>query len=177
MRTLCLVLALGSMATALLTGCGGDSDSEQTAGAEGNPASSALSPRAPLTEQLARVFPVPKAEPTDLPGAAKAIAAGRAACRGKTPVEVRDEFMAAAEAEAGLNEGQKEMLVEIARFEEQARHSPNFAAGQLAAGVYEATLPELKRMAGFRGCVYELALQLRHELAKSGKNSGNGKGG
>jgi hypothetical protein len=171
-----MALALGSMATALLTACGGDSNSEQTGG-EGSQASTAIDPQAPLTEQLARVFPVPKPEPGDQPGAAKAIAAGREACKGKTPEEVRDEFMAAAEAEAGLEEGQKAMLAELDKFEKQAMHSPNFAAGQLAAGVYEATLPELQRMAGYRGCVYELAVQLRHELAKSGKSSGNGRSG
>jgi hypothetical protein len=172
MRTLCIALALSSMATVLLTACGDDSDSGQTNGEGTEQASSALNPRAPLTRQLAQVFPVPKAEPTDEPGAAKAIAAGRRACRGKTPEQVRDEFMAAAEAEAGLEEGQEEMLAELDKFEKQALHSPNFAAGQLAAGVYEATLPELQRMAGFRGCVYELALQLRHELAKSGNSGG-----
>ena len=34
------------------------------------------------------------------------------------------------------------MLDELPKYEKQAMHSPNFAAGQLAAGVYEATLPE-----------------------------------
>jgi hypothetical protein len=175
MRTLCIALALGSTAMALLTGCGDDSNSEQTAGEGGYP-TSGLNPRAPLTKQLARVFPVPKVEPGDEPGAAKSIAAGRKACRGKTPEQVRDEFMAAAEAEAGLEEGQKALLAEFDKFEEQKLHSPNFAAGQLAAGVYEATLPELQRRAGFRGCVYELAVQLRRELAKGGSNGGGRSG-
>ena len=56
---------------------------------------------------------------------------------------------------------------ELARFEKQARTSPDFAAGQLAAGVYEATLPEEQARSGYQGCVYELAVQLRKELAKA----------
>jgi hypothetical protein len=165
------------MATVLLTACGDDSSSEQTEGGQAGVASQGIDPGAPLPDQLAQVFPVPKPEPTDLPGAAKSIAAGREACRGKTPEEVRDEFMAAAEAEGGLEEGQLEMLEELDRFEQQASHSPNFAAGQLAAGVYEATLPEKKRLAGYRGCVYELALQLRQELEKKEKSGNSGGSG
>ena len=173
----CVALALCSMAAVLLAACGDDSNSEQTGGGATNPATPSDDVQLSITEKLARVFPVPKAEPSDLPGAAAAIEAGRDACRGKTPEEVRDEYMAAGEAEAGLEEGQKEMLEEIDRFEKQGRYSPSFAAGQLAAGVYEATLPELQRNAGYRGCVYELAVQLRHELAKSGKNGGSGQSG
>ena len=116
--------------------------------------------------QLAQTFPKPKVEADEPPGTKAAIEAGRKACKGKTPVEVRDEYSAAAESGAGLNEGQQEMLAELDRFEKQSGNSPNFAAGQLAAGVYEATLPEAEGNAGYRGCVYELALQLRRELAK-----------
>jgi hypothetical protein len=169
----CVALALSAMATVLLTACGGGggsdsgSSSSTSAAQEGQPA--ALSPTAPITKQLAVTFPKPKVEPGAPAGTAKAIAAGRRACAGKTPVEVRDEFISAAESGAGLNEGQKEMVEEIAKFEKQASHSPNFAAGQLAAGVYEATLPEKERIGGYQGCVYELAVQLRKELAKSKK--------
>jgi hypothetical protein len=155
------------MATALLTACGGDSDSEQTeaaAAGETNPGSPVITPDMPITEQLALTFPKPKVEPGSLPGTAQAIEAGREACNGKTPVQVREEFIGAAENEEGLNEGQKEMVGEIAKFEKQT--TSNFVAGQLAAGVYEATLPERQQIAGYRGCVYELALQARRELSK-----------
>ncbi len=111
---------------------------------------------------LAQQFPKP--EPTEgaPPGAERYIEAGQKACKGKTPSEVRDEFI---ETAAGLNEGQEAMLNELDKFEKQARTSPDFAAGQLAAGVYEATLPEKEARSGYQGCVYELALQLRREIA------------
>jgi hypothetical protein len=164
MRMACVALVLSMMATVLLTACGDDSGSGQTAGAGSSTAQGAtapIDPTAPMTEQLARTFPVPKPGPGSLPGAAAAIEAGRKACKGKTPLQVREEFIGAAQ---GLSEGQKAMIGELPKFENQV--SSNFAAGQLAAGVYEATLPEKKMMAGYQGCVYELALQLRRELAK-----------
>ena len=68
-------------------------------------------------------------------------------------------------AAEGLDEEQEKMVSELQKFEKQVTIS--FVAGQLAAGVYEATLPEKKAMAGYRGCVYELALQVRRELAKN----------
>ena len=118
---------------------------------------------------IATQFPEPKPQPQSPPGAQKAIDAGRRACKGKTPVQVRDEFMAEAEASGLLNEGQKKMIADLARYEKQATTSPDFVAGQLAAGVYEATLPERLRIAGYQGCVYELAQQLQKEIAKSQK--------
>ncbi len=169
MRTACVALVLSVMATVQLTACGGDGSGSGQPGTDASTAQSgkaALKPTAPIDKQLAVVFPKPKAEAGSPPGTAKAIEAGRRACRGKTPTEVRDEFLSDAEAAGGFSEGQKEMIGEIGKFEEQASHSPNFAAGQLAAGVYEATLPEEQMNAGYRGCVYELALQLRRELAR-----------
>jgi hypothetical protein len=157
------------MATVLLTACGGDGSGSGGQGTDSSSAQAeqpALNPSAPITEQLAVTFPKPKVEAGSPPGTAEAINAGRKACKGKTPVEVRDEFLSAAEAGAGLDDGQKEMVGEIGKYEQQGSHSPNFAAGQLAAGVYEATLPEKQWIAGYQGCVYELALQLRRELSK-----------
>jgi hypothetical protein len=161
----CVALVLSMMATVLLTACGDDSGSGQTAGAESSVAQGApppIDPTAPVSEQLARVFPVPKPGPGSLPGAAAAIAAGRKACEGKTPLQVREEFIGAAQ---GLSDEQEAMIDELPKYEKQAVTS-NFVAGQLAAGVYEATLPEKKAIAGYQGCVYELALQVRRELAK-----------
>lgn len=118
---------------------------------------------------IAASFPKPKPQPNAPPGAQKAIDAGSRACRGKTPRQVRDEFMAEAEAGGLLNEGQKKMIANIAQYESQARSGPDFVAGQLAAGVYEATLPEALRIAGYQGCVYELAQQLQKEIANAHK--------
>lgn len=164
MRTLCVALALSVMATTLLTACGDDSDSGQEAGTEPSAAQATppIDPTAPLSEQLARTFPVPKATPGSPPGSAAAIEAGRDACRGKSPVQVREEFIAAAD----LPEEQGSMVAELAKYENQPP-TVSFVAGQIGAGVYEATLPVKKAAAGYQGCVYELALQLRRELAKN----------
>ncbi len=111
-------------------------------------APTALDPSAPITEQLARTFPVPKPQPNEPPGAAAAIKAGRKACRGKTPIEVREEFIEAAE---GLSEDQEKIIGELPKYEKQSGNSSNFAAGQLGAGVYEATLPEKQTDRGISG--------------------------
>lgn len=152
------------MATVLLTACGSGSGSETTGAAPSEVQVKAPPIPKTIKGQLAQTFPKPKAVPGSPAGTESAIAAGRKACKGKKPVQVRDEFIA--EAEAGLQEGQKAMVEEIGKFEAQAPHSASFAAGQLAAGVYEATLPEAQKTGGFQGCVYELALQLQRELAK-----------
>jgi hypothetical protein len=165
-RKVCVALALSAMATVLLTACGGDSDSTPTESSTAQESGTALDPTAPMSEQLAQTFPEPKPAPGSPPGTAAAIAAGREACKGMTPLEVREEFIVAAEARGGLTDGQREMVGELDKYEKQASQSPSFAAGQLAAGVYEATLPEKQRIAGYQGCVYELALQLRRELSK-----------
>ena len=159
MRTTCVALVLSMMATVLFTACGDDSDSGQTAGAGSSTPQGAT---APISEQLARTFPVPKPGPGSLPGAAAAIEAGRKACKGKTPLQVREEFIGSAK---NLSDEQEAMIGELPKYEKQAVTS-NFVAGQLAAGVYEATLPEEKATAGYQGCVYELALQVRRELTK-----------
>ena len=87
------------------------------------------------------------------------------ACKGKSPSQVIDEFMPAAEAQTTFTKDQKQMIGEIAHYEKQASDSPDFAAGQLAAGVYERSLPEVQGRSGYQGCVYQLALQLRSELS------------
>jgi hypothetical protein len=156
--------------TIALTACGGGSGSGQTVSETTSP--SAISPNMPQGEVIAKQFPKPKPIENAPAGAMKAIEAGRRACKGKTPAQVRDEFIAAAKARGRLNEGQEKMLNELPRFEKQARTSPDFAAGQLAAGVYEATLTERMARSGYQGCVYELALQLRRELTQSGKKNG-----
>jgi hypothetical protein len=154
--------------TLAVGGCGGGSSTTEESATQASP-SGAITPNMPQTKVIATQFPKPVPTENAPAGAMKAIEAGRRACRGKTPTQVGDEFMAAAKESGTMNEGQEEMLGELSHFEKQARTSPDFAAGQLAAGVYEATLPERLARSGYQGCVYELALQLRRELAKSGK--------
>jgi hypothetical protein len=170
-----LALAIGATPAILLTACGNDNSStEQTAAEQQTVAeqqSSAgapkpLPPNAPISAVLARQFPKPKPQPNAPVGSQAAIDAGRKACKGKTPIQVREEFISEAKASGLLNPGQTKMISEIAHFEKQAAHSPDFAAGQLAAGVYQATLPEQLRIAGYQGCVYELAQQLEKEIRK-----------
>jgi hypothetical protein len=153
--------------TISLAACGGGSGSEQSVAEKTSAA--AIPPNLPQTKVIAKQFPKPVPVENAPAGAKKAIRAGEEACKGKTPTEVRDEFLAAAEEGGRLNEGQEAMLNELQHFEKQARTSPDFAAGQLAAGVYEATLSERMARSGYQGCVYQLALQLRRELAQSGK--------
>lgn len=165
-------LVLSAAAATMLASCGGSNDSvsseqqaEPPSGA-GAGAAKPLPADAPMTKVLATHFPVPKALPGAPPGSAQAIAAGRKACKGKTPVQVKEEFIAEAKASGTLNPGQEKMVARISKYQSEAAHSPDFVAGQLAAGVYEATLPESVRIAGYQGCVYELARQLEKELKK-----------
>jgi hypothetical protein len=164
-------VALGVVAALALSACGdnGESTSEQPTYRPPKPQASgyAHGGRGGSREGSASIalqFPEPKPQAT--PSAQKAIDAGRKACRGKTPVQVRDEFIAEAEAGGSLNPGQKKMVANIAHYEKQAAGSSDFVAGQLAAGVYEATLPEQVRIFGYQGCVYELAQQLQKEIAQ-----------
>jgi hypothetical protein len=120
-----------------------------------------------LEREIYRQFPPPKSNP-EAKGSAKAIAAGEKACRGKSPVEVKEEFFA--EANSRLLADQEKMINEIGRYEKRSRTEPSFTAGQLAAGTYEATLPEAVAIYGYQGCVYSLAKGLKHELAQERRN-------
>jgi hypothetical protein len=170
-------VALAVTGTLILSACGGGSGGNETngqQGANGQPAGAGTG--AGTAESggggnakvatIESTFPRPKPLPNSPPGAKKAIDAGRTACKGKTPEQVRDEFIGEAEASGLLNSGQKKMIANIAHYEKQAATSTDFVAGQLAAGVYEATLPEELRIAGYQGCVYELAQQLLKEIAQ-----------
>jgi hypothetical protein len=113
----------------------------------------------PLLRSIYRQFPPPKPDPT-VKGSGKAIKKGEAACKGKTPLQVREEF----HGETHLLPEQEEAVKKLPEYERQK--SPDFPAGQVAALVYEGTIHH-KRLAnyGFRGCIHSLARRLEHELA------------
>ena len=161
------------VATALAFSACGDDDSDQGSqtGTAAAPAPSEVGPPPTVEEAIAEQFTTPQPTENAPPGSAAAIEAGRETCKGKTPAQIRDQFLG--EAEGNLTEGQLEMVEEIERYEKQV--TPNFVAGQLAAGVYEATLPENQERGGYQGCVYELAQKLQRELKQKSKGQGESK--
>ncbi len=161
------------VALALLAGCGGGGSSTATEAVSPSPTAvggkaeqEAPKGASPVLREIYRQFPKPQPEPGDKAGA-KAIEAGERACKGKTPIEVKREFWAEATENGTLvpNSAEGKMIAELPKYEAQSAKSSAFVAGQLAADVYEATLPEAEAGAGYQGCVYSLALRLKHELA------------
>jgi hypothetical protein len=149
-----------------LAGCGAGGSESSTAPNVHLPQTSAaqLAPQgaSPFERDLYRQFPPPKPDP-NVPKSAAAIRTGEKACRGKTPLEVKNEFYP--RASSTLLASQKQMIGEIGRWAKRSKSDAGFTAGQLAADVYQATLPEALRRFGYEGCVYSLALRLKHELA------------
>jgi hypothetical protein len=98
---------------------------------------------------------------------AAAIRAGKRACAGKTPLEVKEAFYPIALEKGGLEAGspQAKMIADTGNYEKRIAHDTSFAAGQLAAGAYEATLSKATARYGYQGCIYSLALRLKRELA------------
>jgi len=113
-----------------------------------------------LAESLKDKFPAPKATGSH-GGAAKAIDKGEEACRNKSPREVEEEFLPAAD----LKPEEAKLASKLPAYEKQADEDPNFVAGQLAALVYERGLAERAQTAGFRGCIYSLARHFEEELS------------
>jgi hypothetical protein len=116
--------------------------------------------------EIYRQFPPPKPDPS-VPNSAKVIKAGERACRGKSTLDVKEEFYA--EASSRLLPQQKQMIAEIGHWAKQSKRDEGFTAGQLAADVYQATLPEAVSRFGYQGCVYSLAQRLKQELARERK--------
>ena len=114
----------------------------------------------PVLRQIYRQFPRPKPDPADKRSAA-VIRAGERACRGKTPLEVREEFI----GESDLLEPQEELVEELPKLERSAAKNGAFITGQLGALVYERTLPEAVARYGYLGCVYSLSLGIKRRLA------------
>ena len=97
---------------------------------------------------------------------AAAIKAGERACGGKSPVQVKEEFYAAAKHR--LSSEQTKMIDRIASYETHSPTDASFTSGQLAADVYEASLPAAIGQYGYEGCVYALARGLEGRLAPKG---------
>lgn len=162
-------------AAALIAGCGdegGETDTtalkppaitEQASLAEPAPAGASLE-----LKEIYRQFQPPEPNP-EVKGSAKAIKEGEEACEGKTPTEVTEAFIAAAD----LTSDQQEAVSELPRFE--ANPSSSFPAGQVAALVYQQSLEgEILPSYGFQGCVYALSLGLKQELAPKAQKEGKG---
>jgi hypothetical protein len=111
-----------------------------------------------VLREIYRNFQPPLPNPA-VKGSAKAIAAGKRACKNKTPLEIKREFI----AESDLTPDQREAVSQLARYDEP---TANFPAGQLAALVYQGTLGEEPLATeGYRGCVFVLAQRVKRQLA------------
>jgi len=109
--------------------------------------------------EIYRQFQPPKPNP-EVKGSGKAIRRGEAACRGKTPSDVKNEYI----DESDLNGDQRQAVAKIGTYEKNP--SPSFPAGQLGALVYQrAQSGDVLPFYGFQGCVYALSLKLKRELA------------
>jgi hypothetical protein len=115
-----------------------------------------------VLRQIYKQFTPPSPNPA-FPGSAAAINAGRRACAGRSPVQVKERFIAA--ARSNLSPEERKRIAQIDRFEGNVARDPSFTAGQLAADVYEATLPSPIAIYGYQGCIYSLAVQLERRLA------------
>jgi hypothetical protein len=165
-------LLIPLIAAALLApaGCGsGDSSTASlTVAAKSPREAEAQAPKgaSPTLRGVYRAFQKPRTEAME-PDAVDAVEAGEAACRGKTPIAVKEEFYA--EAEEYLEPQQAEMIGQLAKFEAREKSDQSFVAGQLAADVYAATLGEEEAQAGYQGCIYALARGLEQRLAPKKK--------
>ncbi len=120
----------------------------------------------PVLKEIYRQF-TPREPDPRVEGSARAIAAGRVACAGKTPVEVEREYFPIAVQKGTLDPSsdQARMIAEVEKYQSNAARDPSFSAGQLAAGAYQATLPARIAAFGYSGCIYQLARQLEKQLA------------
>lgn len=116
----------------------------------------------PTLRSLYAAFPRPEASP-QVHQSGAAIRAGISACKGKSPTQVKEQFDGAARPK--LSSEQAKMIDRIASFESHSSTDSSFTAGQLAADVYQATLPEGIAQYGYQGCVYALARRLEQKLA------------
>lgn len=178
LRHLAALLAAGALA---LAGCGSSDGGSGSAGATPHGREGTASPTSfggaaereapkgasPVERSIYREFPPPKPDP-GVKGSARAIERGEAACEGLSPLEVKARFYA--KAEKRLLPAQKKMVGQLERFAKNAKNEGSFPAGQIAALVYEQSLPSEKTARfGYQGCVYALARGLERQLAAERK--------
>jgi hypothetical protein len=168
LRARLAALAVLAALAAGAAGCGDDDSGEPTPASSIPPLSSLEEPpprgASPLLEDVYRQFQPPQPDPA-VKGSAKALKRGEKTCSGKTPLQIREQFI----GESDLTPDQAKTVERLPRYERSP--SPNFVAGQLGALVYEGTLPEDELATyGFQGCIYALSLRLKRELAKGGGN-------
>jgi hypothetical protein len=158
-------LAVAALLAATATGCGGDDDGS----ADGAAKPSDRPP--PPPRALAENFPPPDTRGLSR-GERAALRAGQRACRGKTPLQIRNEYLdqATSSGSLDLDSPQGELVSDLANFRFEPNEGPSFATGQLAAGIYEATLREATANAGFQGCVYELARVQVRRMRRAARN-------
>jgi hypothetical protein len=158
------VLAAVTCAALVAGGCGGDDS-----GTAGTTPSAYTNPRAEtppkgsstVLREVYRQFYPPVPDP-QVKGSAAAIERGEEVCIGKRPIEIREEFI----DESDLLPDQAEAVAELGKYEKRYEEDASFVAGQLAALVYERTLPEDElAMFGYQGCVYALSQVLKRRLA------------
>ena len=140
-------------------GCGGSSSSTATTTQAQAPNRGPKPPKgaSPALRGIYRNFPPPKADP-EVPASAKAIKAGEAACKGKTPTQVKERYLPVAIRREAIDpqSPQGKMIAGLTRYEK----SPDaaYTAGQLAGDAYEASLGQGSLGEyGYRGCAYALA--------------------
>lgn len=117
----------------------------------------------PALRALYASFPKPKPDPS-VEGSAKAIKAAERACTHSSPTEVKARYYA--QAKAKLSPAQRRLIARLPHYEAIAAHDPSFAAGQLAADVYAANLPERVARYGYQGCAWGLVRELEGEVSK-----------
>jgi len=163
-RTVALsTLAAGLFLLAMAAdGCG--SETSPATETQGGGAAERQAPKgaSPVLRAVYRQFPAPEADP-QVSGSAAAIKAGERACKGKAPLQVKQELFAV--AKSNLVPEQVKLIARIESFEKSSAKDPSFTAGQLAADVYEATLPKATGQYGYQGCIYALVRGLEHRLA------------
>jgi hypothetical protein len=179
MRPTALASLLIAALTIALSGCGGGSSSTSSTSTSPSAeaqaairkdaairhAAEARAPKgaSPTLRAIYATFPPPKPNP-EAKRSAAAIKAGERACQGKSPVQVKEEFYAAAKHK--LSSEQTKMIDRIDTYENHSPTDASFTSGQLGADAYQATLPAAVGQYGYEGCVYVLARRLEGELGR-----------
>lgn len=126
-------------AAVALGGCGGGDDEDQ-----GPPATAQTEAQKPTG---------PRPDPVlDTPEARAALAAGIKACAGKSPEEIKEEFLESALAQTPPQSAFRRVLEGAKDDKNTLRVEPE----NLSATIYGATLSPATRQDGFNGCLYGL---------------------